>query len=333
MLPKKMTAIEITTFGNPSVLKPCEIAVPKPKANEILVKIHAAGVNRPDVAQRQGVYPAPEGASPIPGLEIAGEVVAKGKHTKRFKIGARVLALITGGGYAQYATVDEDNAMPMADHMDYVTAAAIPETFFTVWSNVFDRGGLKKGESLLIHGGSSGIGTTAIQLAKIFGATVIVTAGSKEKCDACLKLGADHAINYKTQDFVEEVNRITHKNGVNLILDMVGGNYSEKNYKIAAIEGRIVQIAFLNGNIAKINLNDLMRKRLVHTGSTLRARDVAFKANIARELETHVLPLLAVGRIKPLIDKVFPLTQAANAHALMEKSTHIGKIVLKIIEE
>ena len=333
MIPEKMTAIEISAFGDPSVLKPCEVAVPQPKSKEILIKIHAAGVNRPDVAQRKGAYPAPEGASPLPGLEIAGEVVATGNDTKRFKIGDRVLALIPGGGYAQYATVDENNAMPMADHMDYVTAAAIPETFFTVWSNVFDRGGLKAGESLLIHGGSSGIGTTAIQLAKAFGATVFVTAGSKEKCDACLKLGADHAIDYKTQNFVEEIERITNGNGVNLILDMVGGDYTDKNYKVAAIEGRIVQIAFLNGHKATINLNHLMRKRLVHTGSTLRARDIEFKGAIARKLETHVLPLLAAGKIKPLIDAVFPLTQAAQAHELMEQSSHIGKIILKVIED
>ncbi|UXM94701.1 NAD(P)H-quinone oxidoreductase [Bartonella sp. HY329] len=333
MLPEKMTAIEISAFGDPSVLKPCEVPIPKPKANEILVKIHAAGVNRPDVAQRMGVYPAPDGASPLPGLEIAGEVVAMGNEAKRFKLGARVFALIAGGGYAQYATVDETMALPMADHMDYVTAAAIPETFFTVWSNVFDRGGLKNGETLLIHGGSSGIGTTAIQLGKAFGATVIITAGSKQKCDACLTLGADHAINYKEQDFVTEINRITEKKGVNLILDMVGGDYTERNYKVAAIEGRIVQIAFLNGHKATINLNDLMRKRLIHTGSTLRAREIPFKAAIARELETHVLPLLATGAIKPLIDAVFPLSKAASAHSLMEESSHIGKIVLKIIED
>jgi len=330
MFPATMHAIEITATGAPDVLHYTSLPVPQPGLHEILVRVHAAGVNRPDVAQRQGSYPPPPGASPLPGLEIAGEVVACGKEARTYAAGAKVMALIAGGGYAEYAVVDERNALPIPAGMDDIHAAAVPETFFTVWDNVFRRGGLKKGETLLVHGGSSGIGTTAIQLAKAFGATVIITAGSAEKCQACVKLGADLAINYREQDFVEAINSFTKGKGADVILDMVGGDYTEKNYKAAAVEGRIVQIAFLHGHKPAINLNLLMQKRLVHTGSTLRARDVAFKAGIAADLRAKVWPLLEQGRIKPLIDKVLPLEQAAKAHERMEESSHIGKIVLKV---
>ncbi|AQS42331.1 MAG: NAD(P)H quinone oxidoreductase, PIG3 family [Candidatus Tokpelaia hoelldobleri] len=330
MLPKTMKAIEITAAGAPDVLRYTSLPAPQPASHEILIRVHAAGVNRPDVAQRQGSYPPPPGASPLPGLEIAGEVVACGKEAKAYAAGAKVMALIAGGGYAEYAVVDERNALPIPAGMDDIHAAAVPETFFTVWDNVFRRGGLKKGETLLVHGGSSGIGTTAIQLAKAFGAAVIITAGSAEKCQACEKLGADLAVNYREQDFVEAVNSFTRGKGVDVILDMVGGDYTEKNYKAAAVEGRIVQIAFLHGHKPAINLNLLMQKRLCHTGSTLRARDVAFKAEIAADLRAKVWPFLEQGTVKPLIDTVLPLEQAAKAHERMEKSNHIGKIVLKV---
>lgn len=331
MIPEEMHVVEITAPGGPDVLKVGTLPVPKPGEREVLIRIHAAGVNRPDIAQRQGSYPPPPGASPLPGLEIAGEIVAHGKNASRYAPGSRVMALVPGGGYAQYAVADERNVLPIPGEMDYIHAAAIPETYFTVWSNVFQRGGLKAGETLLVHGGSSGIGTTAIQLAKAFGAHVIVTAGSAAKCQACVDLGADLAINYRTQDFVEQTKAYTNGKGADVILDMVGGDYTERNYKAAAIEGRIVQIAFLQGHKATVNLGALMTKRLVHTGSTLRARDVAFKAGIADALQQKVWPLLAKGAIRPLIDKVLPLAQAAKAHALMEESTHIGKIVLKVI--
>lgn len=330
MIPATMNAVEITATGAPDVLRYTSLPVPQPGPREILVRIHAAGVNRPDVAQRQGSYPPPPGASPLPGLEIAGEVVACGKEAETYAVGAKVMALIAGGGYAEYAVVDERNALLIPAGMDDIHAAAVPETFFTVWDNVFRRGGLKKGETLLVHGGSSGIGTTAIQLAKAFGATVIITAGSAEKCQACIKLGADLAINYREQDFVEAINTFTKGKGVDVILDMVGGDYTEKNYKVAAMEGRIVQIAFLHGHKPTINLNLLMQKRLVHTGSTLRARDVAFKAQIAADLHAKIWPLLEKGTVKPLIDTVLPLEQAAKAHERMENSSHIGKIVLKV---
>lgn len=330
MIPKEMRAVEITEPGGPEVLRVSTFPVPEPAEHEVLIRIHAAGINRPDVAQRQGIYPPPPGASPLPGLEIAGEVVAHGKNARRYPLGARVMALVSGGGYAEFATADERNVLPIPQNIDYTQAAAIPETFFTVWSNVFQRGHLAKGETLLVHGGSSGIGTTAIQLAKAFGSSVIVTAGTAEKCKACLDLGSDLAINYRTQDFVKEINDFTHENGVNVILDMIGGDYTELNYKIAAVEGRIVQIAFLHGHKATINLNILMMKRLVHTGSTLRARDIAFKTEIADILQQKVWPLLENGTVAPLIDEILPLDQAAKAHERMEKSAHIGKIVLKV---
>jgi NADPH2:quinone reductase len=323
-----MTAIGIKSPGGPEVLVPEQRDVPQPAADEVLIKVAAAGVNRPDVAQRQGVYPPPPGASDIPGLEIAGEIAAVGSAVKRWAVGDRVMGLVSGGGYAEYCIAHVTHILPVSG-MPMVEAAAVPETFFTVWHNVFERGALKEGETLLVHGGSSGIGTTAIQLAKHFGARVIVTAGSEDKCDACRKLGADLAINYKTQDFVAEVKKFTEKKGAELILDMVGGDYIERNYEAAAVEGRIVQIAFQGSPKATVDFRRLMLKRLHHTGSTLRARAVADKGAIRDAIETHILPLLAAGTVRPLVFKTFPLREAAAAHALMESSAHIGKIVLE----
>ena len=327
-LPSTMTAIGIPKPGGPEALIAEQRPVPTPGQREILIKVAAAGVNRPDVAQRTGNYPPPPGASDIPGLEIAGEVVALGEGASAFKLGDRVMALVAGGGYAQYCTAHESHALPVPDSLTMTEAAAIPETFFTVWSNVFERGALKSGETLLVHGGSSGIGTTAIQLAKAFGAKVIVTAGSQDKCDACLSLGADRAINYKTEDFVAETKAATGGKGANVILDMVGGDYIERNYEAAAVEGRIVQIAFLGSARAQVDFRRIMLKRLTHTGSTLRARPIEDKASIASALAAKVLPLLRDGKVKPLIDSVYPLAKASEAHARMESSHHIGKIVL-----
>lgn len=327
-LPKSMNAIEITAPGGPDVLKLTQRPVPAPGAGEILVRVTAAGVNRPDVLQRAGGYPPPPGASDLPGLEIAGEVVAAGDGANRFPVGARICALVAGGGYAEYAVVHESNALPVPAGFSDLEAAALPETFFTVWTNVFERGGLVAGETLLVHGGTSGIGTTAIMLAKAFGARVFATAGTDEKCAECLRLGADLAINYRTQDFAKEVKTATGGAGVEVILDMVGGDYIQKNYEAAAMDGRIVQIAFLNGPRATVDFTRLMMKRLTHTGSTLRARPVAAKASIARALEEKVWPLLASGAIRPVIHAQFPLAEAAAAHALMESSAHVGKIML-----
>jgi len=329
-LPTRMTAIAIRAPGGPEVLVPEERAVPNPGAGEVLVKLSAAGVNRPDVMQRLGSYPPPPGASDIPGLEIGGEVVALGAGARRYKTGDKVTALVAGGGYAEYCPVHESNALPAPATLSLIEAAAIPETFFTVWHNVFDRGRLESGETLLVHGGTSGIGTTAIQLAKAFGARVIATAGSAEKCDACRKLGADVAVNYRTEDFVAATKAATDGKGADLILDMVGGDYIERNYEAAAVEGRIVQIAFQGSPKANVNFLRIMLKRLTHTGSTLRARSVADKAAIARALETKVWPLIAAGKVKPVIYRTFPLREASAAHALMETSTHIGKIVLTV---
>jgi len=288
----------------------------------------AAGVNRPDVAQRSGSYPPPPGASDLPGLEVAGEVVAVGSGVTRHKLGDKVMSLVAGGGYAQYCIAQDAQAMTVPPSLSMIEAAAIPETLMTVWHNVFERGALKAGETLLIHGGSSGIGTMAIQLAKAFGAKVIVTVGSKEKADACLKLGADRAVNYKADDFVAEAKNATDGVGANVILDMVGGDYIERNYDAAAVEGRVVQIAFLGGPKANVNFAKLMMKRLHHTGSTLRPRSNADKAAMVAAIEAKVMPLLRDGRIKPLIDSTFPLEMAAEAHRRMETSEHIGKIVL-----
>jgi putative PIG3 family NAD(P)H quinone oxidoreductase len=322
-----MTAIEISRPGGPDVLVPVLRPVPDPRPGELLVRVEAAGVNRPDALQREGGYPPPPGASDIPGLEIAGTVVALGAGATRYAEGDRVTALVPGGGYAEYATVAAENALPYPDGYDAVRAAALPETFFTVWSNVFDRAGLRPGETLLVHGGTSGIGTTAIQLAKAFGARVVTTAGSDAKCQVCRDLGADVAVNYRSADFVEATRDATDGRGADVILDMVGGDYIERNYEAAAVEGRIVQIAFLRSARASVNFTRLMLKRLVHTGSTLRARDVAFKAAIARRLEAEVWPLLASGTVAPVIDSVVPLADAATAHALLE-ADHVGKIVL-----
>ncbi|MGX1347841.1 putative PIG3 family NAD(P)H quinone oxidoreductase [Bradyrhizobium elkanii] len=329
-LPAQMTVVAISKPGGPEVLVPETRAVPVPKAGEILVKVAAAGVNRPDVAQRSGSYPPPPGASDLPGLEIAGEVVALGEGAKH-KIGDKVMSLVAGGGYAQYCIAQDAQAMTVPPSLSMQEAGAIPETLMTVWHNVFERGALKAGETLLIHGGSSGIGTMAIQLAKAFGAKVIVTVGSQDKADACLKLGADHAVNYKTEDFVEAVKKATGGNGADVILDMVGGDYIDRNYDAAAVEGRIVQIAFLSGTPkATANFAKLMVKRLHHTGSTLRPRSNADKAAMVAAIEAKVLPLLREGRVKPLMDSTFPLEKAADAHRRMETSEHIGKIVLAI---
>jgi NADPH2:quinone reductase len=328
-LPSEMTAIGIKAAGGPDMLVPMQRPVPVPGPGEILVRVAAAGVNRPDVMQRMGLYPPPPGASDIPGLEIAGEIVALGSGVKRWKLGDRVMALVVGGGYAEYCLAHESHALPLSA-LTMIEAAAIPETFFTVWHNAFERGGLKSGETLLVHGGTSGIGTTAIQLAKAFGSRVITTAGTQEKCDACRKLGADVAVNYKTQDFVAATKEATDDRGAELILDMVGGDYIARNYEAAAVEGRIVQIAFQGSPKATVDFRRIMLKRLHHTGSTLRSRSVADKGSIARAVEDKVLPLIAAGKVKPVIFKTFPLKEAAAAHALMESSTHIGKIVLTV---
>jgi NADPH2:quinone reductase len=326
-LPTKMTAIGIKGAGGPDMLAPEQRPVPTPGNGEILVKVAAAGVNRPDVMQRMGLYPPPPGAPDIPGLEIAGEVVALGTNVKRWKLGDRVMTLVVGGGYAEYCIAHESHALPVSG-LSMIEAAAIPETFFTVWHNTFERGGLKSGETLLIHGGSSGIGTAAIQLAKAFGARVITTAGSQEKCEACRKLGADVAVNYKTEDFVTATKTATGDKGAEVIVDMVGGDYIARNYEAAAVEGRIVQIAFQGSPKSTVDFRRIMLKRLHHTGSTLRSRSVADKGAIARAVEQNVLPLIAAGQVKPIIYKTFPLSKAAAAHALMESSAHIGKIVL-----
>ena len=329
-IPSRMTAIAIREPGPPAVLVPQERDVPAPKGGEVLVKIAAAGVNRPDVMQREGKYPPPPGAPDIPGLEIAGEVVAVGPNATRWKIGDKVTALVAGGGYAEYCVVPEPQALPVPQGLSMVEAAALPETFFTVWHNVFERGGLKPGETFLVHGGSSGIGTVAIMLAKALGASrIFTTAGTAEKCDACRKLGADVAVNYKTEDFVAVIKADT-PTGVNVILDMVGGDYVDRNYDVAALEGRIVQIAFQSSPKVAVDLRRIMHKRLSHTGSGLRPRSVADKGKMARAMEEKVWPLFAEGEIKPVIDSTFPLREAAAAHARMESSEHIGKIVLTI---
>ena len=328
-LPARMTVIGIKAPGGPEVLVPEERQVPTPGEGELLIRVRAAGVNRPDVMQRKGLYPPPPGASDIPGLEIAGEIAALGPAIRRWKEGDRVMSLVSGGGYAEYCVATATHTLPVSG-LPMQDAAAVPETFFTVWHNVFERGALNAGETLLVHGGSSGIGTTAIQLAKQFGAKVFVTAGSDEKCEACRKLGADLAINYKTEDFVAIAKKATDGKGVDLILDIVGGDYIERNFEAAAVEGRIVQIAFQGSPKATVDFRRIMLKRLHHTGSTLRSRSTADKAAIARAVEDKVLPLLADGRVRPVLYKTFPLKDAAAAHALMESSAHIGKIVLAV---
>jgi putative PIG3 family NAD(P)H quinone oxidoreductase len=329
-IPLQMTVIAIRAPGGPEVLTPEPRPVPTPGAGEILVKVAAAGVNRPDVMQRMGQYPPPPGAPDVPGLEIAGEVVACGSGVTRWKEGDKVMALVVGGGYAEYCLAHESHALPVPSGLSLIEAAAVPETFFTVWYNAFERGRLAAGETALIHGGTSGIGTTAIQLAKAFGARAIATAGTPEKCEACRKLGAEFAINYKTEDFVEATKKATGGRGADLVLDIIGGDYIERNYEAAAVEGRILQIAFQSSPRATVDFRRLMLKRLTHTGSTLRARAVADKAAIARAIEAKVLPLIATGRVKPVIDSTFALREAAAAHARMDSSQHIGKIVLTL---
>lgn len=329
-LPATMTAIGLPTPGGPEALVPVERPVPVPSVGEILVKVAAAGVNRPDVMQRKGLYPPPPGAPDIPGLEIAGEVVALGAGVTRWKLGDKVCALVSGGGYAQYCLADEGSALPVPAGLSMVEAAALPETFFTVWTNVFDLAGLKAGERFLVHGGTSGIGTTAIQLAKAFGATVFTTAGSAEKCEVCRQLGADVAIDYKTEDFVAVVKETSGGKGVNVILDMVGGSYIARNYEAAAPQARLVQIAFMEGSKVQIDFMRLMLKRLSHMGSTLRSRPKAEKAAIAASLVEKVWPLIEAGKVKPVMDQSFPLEKASEAHARMESSAHIGKIMLAV---
>lgn len=329
-IPAKMTAVAISTPGGPMVLKPEKRDVPTPEAGEILIRVHAAGVNRPDVMQRKGAYPPPPGASDLPGLEVAGEVAALGEGAARWRVGDQVCALTPGGGYAEYVKVHASNALPLPAGFTYTEAAAVPETYFTVWHNVFERGALKAGETVLIHGGASGIGTTAIQLASALGSYVIATAGSVEKCEACLKLGADRAVNYREEDFVKAVKEATGGKGANVILDMVGGDYVGRNYDAAAVEGRIVQIATQTGAVASADFSKLMVKRLVHTGSTLRPRTVEFKAAVATALETQVWPLLATRRVAPVMDMIFPLKEAWRAHERMEEGDNIGKIVLDV---
>jgi NADPH2:quinone reductase len=325
-----MTVIAIRAAGGPEMLVPEERPVPEPGEGEVLVKVMAAGVNRPDVMQRMGLYPPPQGATDIPGLEVAGEVAALGPGVKRWKRGDKVMALVVGGGYAEYCPAHESHCLPVPASLPITEAAAVPETFFTVWYNTFERGALKAGETLLVHGGSSGIGTAAIQLGKALGARVFTTAGSPEKCEACRRLGADLAINYKTEDFVAATKAATDGKGVDVILDMVGGDYIERNYEAAAVEGRIVQIAFQSSSKATVNFLRIMLKRLTHTGSTLRARSVADKGEIARAVETNVLPLIVSGRVRPVMDSTFALRRASEAHARMESSAHIGKIVLTV---
>jgi NADPH2:quinone reductase len=329
-IPARMKAIEIAQPGGPDVLKPGERPVPVPAQGEVLIKVAAAGVNRPDVEQRKGTYPPPPGASDIPGLEIAGTVAALGPGADGFKVGDAVCALVSGGGYAEYCTAPVPQCLPVPKGLGMAEAAALPETFFTVWQNVFDRARLKSGETILIQGGSSGIGTTAIQMAKAMGARVLATAGSDAKCAACAKLGADGAINYNTQDFVEATLAATNKKGADVILDMVGGKYFERNIAALAIEGRLSLIALLGGRDAKIDLSLVLRKRLTVVGSVLRARPVSEKGAVAESLRREIWPLITAGKIKPVIDSTFPLADAAKAHARMETSAHVGKIVLTV---
>jgi len=330
MIPPLMRCIEIAKPGGPEVLVPAERPTPVPKANEILVKVAAAGVNRPDVLQRMGKYPVPPDASDLPGLEIAGEVAACGAGVTLWKPGDKVCALVHGGGYAEYCVTPEVQALPAPKGLSLLEAASLPETFFTVWSNVYDRGRLAPGETLLVQGGSSGIGVTAIQMAKAMGNRVFATAGSDEKCAACVKLGAEKAINYRTQDFGAEIKAATGGKGVDVILDMVGGDYVPRELKCLADEGRLVFIATLGGAKAELDIIEVQRRRLFITGSTLRPRPVEFKGAVARSLREKIWPLIESGRIKPVIYRTFPLAQASEAHRLMESSQHIGKIVLAV---
>ncbi|MEO5619084.1 MAG: NAD(P)H-quinone oxidoreductase [Candidatus Eisenbacteria bacterium] len=325
-----MRAVEISSPGAADVLKLAERPLPQPKAHEILVKVAAAGVNRPDILQRMGLYAVPPDASDLPGLEIAGTVAAVGSTASMWKVGDQVCALVHGGGYAEYCVVPEVQALPVPKGLSLTEAASLPETFFTVYSNVFDRGALKAGEILLVQGGSSGIGVTAIQMAAAMGNRVFATAGSDEKCAACVKLGAEKAFNYKSGDWAEELKAATGGKGVNVILDMVGGDYVPKELKVLADEGRLVMIAFLRGMKTEVDLSVVMSKRLQITGSTLRPRPIEFKGNVAKSLRERIWPLIDAGKIKPVLYKTFPLAEASQAHKLMESSTHIGKIVLTV---
>jgi NADPH2:quinone reductase len=330
-LPRTMTHIQADEPGGPEVLKLATGPVPAPRLDEVLIRVQAAGVNRPDVAQRQGNYPPPPGASPLLGLEVAGEVVALGPDASGWTVGDRVCALTNGGGYAEYCVAPGPQCLPWPAEYDAVRAAALPETSFTVWANLFRMGGLTAGQSALVHGGTSGIGVTALQFGKAFGAAMYATAGSDEKCAACLKLGADAAINYRTQDFAEEIKKLTGGRGVNVILDMVGASYAQRNVRSLAMDGKLVLIAFLGGSkVENFDLVQVMVKRLTITGSTMRPRTTAQKGAIAADLRAKVWPLLDAGKCAPVIHATFPLAQAAEAHRLMESSTHIGKIVLTV---
>src|SRR3954471_20250382 len=328
--PDAMTAIEIREPGPPEVLRPTQRPVPEPGEGEVLIEVAAAGVNRPDVLQRQGHYAPPPGVTDIPGLEVAGRIVAVGSDVSEWRVGDAVCAPVGGGAHAAFCVAPAGQCLPLPRGYSMVQGAVLPETFFTVWSNVFDRAGLRSGETLLVHGGSSGIGTTAIQLAKAFGARVFTTAGSADKCEACERLGADRAINYKTEDYGAVIKELTGKKGVDVVLDMVGGDYVQRDIDIMAPDGRRVSIAFLGGPKVTLNLTKMMVNRLTLTGSTLRPRPVAEKGRIAQALRERVWPLLETGKIKPLIFKTFPLAEAAAAHTLMESSSHIGKIVLTL---
>lgn len=325
-----MKAVEITSFGPPDVLKLGERPEPVAEPGEVVIQVVAAGVNRPDVVQRYGKYPPPPGASDIPGLEVAGTVISMGPGVSTLAVGDEVCALVAGGGYAERVNVPQEQCLPIPRGLSMIEAAAIPETFFTVWTNVFERGELTRGETILIHGGTSGIGTTAIQLAKAFGATVLTTAGSDEKCEAARAIGADHAFNYRTVDWVKAGKDVTNGRGPEVVLDIVGGDYIARNLDLLAIEGRLVQIAFLKSPKAELDFSMMMRKRLWITGSTLRPRTPAQKGVIARALHRQVWPLLEARTVRPIVHQVFPLAQAADAHRLMEAGTHVGKIVLEV---
>ena len=324
-LPSTMKAVEISAPGAPEVLKATERPVPQPKAGEVLVKVAAAGVNGPDIMQRKGLYPAPPGASDLPGLEISGEIVAIGDGVQRWKVGDKVAALTNGGGYAEYCVADGQQCLPIPKGVDVRDAAGLPETFFTVWSNVFIGAGLKAGETFLVHGGAGGIGTTAIQLGKAFGAKVIATDSPESRCAICRDLGADRVIDYRVEDFVEAVRQ---EGGANVILDIVGGPNIEKNFKAASHDARLIQLAFALGSKVEVNLMPVMLKRLSYTGSTLRTRPPAYKARIAKELEGEVWPHIEAGRIRVVTNRTFPLAQASQAHAMMESAQHVGKILL-----
>lgn len=325
-----MKFIDLPAYGDADVMVIAEGPAPQCQPHEVLIKVHAAGINRPDIIQRRGNYPAPPDASPILGLEAAGEIIAIGSEVNQWQVGDPVCALCNGGAYAEVVAVPAKQCLPIPRGLSLLEAASLPETCFTVWSNVFDRAHLKPGERLLVHGGSSGIGVTAIQMAKALGVTVYITAGSEEKCQACIALGADHAINYREQDFVEEIKQLTAGNGVNVILDMIGGDYIQKNIQCAAIGARIVNIAFLQGAKANVNFMPVMLKRLTLTGSTLRPQSNEFKASVAHSLHQHIWPEIEAGNIKPVIYKTFPLAEVAEAHRLMESNQHIGKLVLSL---